>query len=97
MYGLQNDFVQGQNMLSIVLSPDFLKKCQIQPNSWDQWQLTNFILESESTHQIGIVFDGIMFGWVFWLLKDLFHNVYMVKDMTLNIPKLTKKFLFVTS
>lgn len=50
-----------------VSSPDFLKKCHIQPNSYDLWQVANFIL--------GIIFDGVMFGWIFWLLKDLWCNV----------------------
>ena len=59
-----------------ILSPDFLKKCQIEPNSQDQWQIANFILEFKSTHPIGTIFDGIRFGPVFWLLKDFFHNVH---------------------
>ena len=55
--------------------PDFLKKCQMYPISQDQWQIEIFFLEFKSTHPIGIIFDGIIFGWIFSLLKDLFHNV----------------------
>ena len=57
------------------MSPDFLKKCQMQPISKDQWQIAKFILEFKSTHPTGIIFDGIKIGWIFSLLKDLFHNV----------------------
>ena len=35
-------------------------------------------LEFKSTHPMGIIFDGIRFGWIFSLLKDLFHNVFPV-------------------
>ena len=36
-------------------------------------------LEFKSTHQMGIIFDGIRVGWIFSLLKDLFHNVQGIK------------------
>ena len=58
-----------------ILSPDFFKKCRIQPISQVQWQIANFILEFKSTHPKGTIFDGIRFGPVFWLLKDFFHDV----------------------
>ena len=56
--------------------PDFLKKCQMYPISQDQWQIAKFFLEFKSTHPMGIIFDGIIFGSIFSLLKDLFHNVF---------------------
>ena len=59
-----------------VISPNFLKKCQVQPISQDQWQIVKYVFEFKSTHPIGIIFDGIRFGWIFSLSKDLFHNVY---------------------
>ena len=58
-----------------IMSPDFLKKCQMQPISQDQWQIAKFVLEFKSTHPTSIIFDGIRIGWIFSLLKDLFHNV----------------------
>ena len=48
-----------------ILSPDFLKKCQIEPNSQDQRQIADFVLEFKSTHQIGTIFDVFRFGSVF--------------------------------
>ena len=72
-----------------VIPPNFLKKCLIQPISQDQWQIVKFILEFESTHQMGISFDGIRFGWIFSLLKDLFHNVTR-KGPWLNHNKIHK-------
>ena len=62
-------------MLMTIKHPDFLCKRQIQLNSQVQWQLSNLILEFKCTHKIGMIFDWIRFGWVFWLLKDLWHNV----------------------
>ena len=59
-----------------VMSPDFLKKCQMQPIFQDQWQIAKFILEFKSTHPTGTICDGIKIGWIFSLLKDLFHNVF---------------------
>ena len=47
----------------------------MQPISQDQWQIAKFILEFKSALPTGILFDGIRFGWIFLLLKDLFHNV----------------------
>ena len=49
------------------------------PNSTQlprQWQIVNFISESKSTHPLGMIFDGIRFGWIFSLLKILWHNMY---------------------
>ena len=61
-----------------ILSPDFFKKCQIEPNSKDQWQIANFISGYKSTHSIGTIFDGIRFGPVFLLSKDFFYNVWLI-------------------
>ena len=49
--------------------PDFLCKCQIQPNSQDQWQIAKSILKFKSTHPIGTIFNGIRFGWIFFTIK----------------------------
>ena len=65
-----------------VMSPDFLKKCQMQPISQDQWQIAKFILEFKSTHPTGIIFDGFRIGWIFSLLKNLFHNVFYIWPYT---------------
>ena len=74
----------SQNLVEIIVTlyyvarvmwPDFLKKCQMQPISQDQWQIAKFILKFKSTQPTGIIFDGIRIGWIFSLLKDLFHNV----------------------
>ena len=43
-----------------IMSPDFLKKCQMHPISEDQWQIAKFILEFKPTHSTGIIFDGIL-------------------------------------
>ena len=53
----------------------FLKsaKFNLSPKSNDKLQI--FFLEFKSTHPMGIIFDGIRFGWIFSLLKDLFYNV----------------------
>jgi len=50
---------------------------QIQPDSQDQWQIVNVILESKSAHPLGMIFDGIIFDWIFSLLKILWRNVYL--------------------
>ena len=52
-----------------VISPNFLKKCQIQPISQDQWQIVKFIFEFKSTHATGIIFDGIKIGWILFTIK----------------------------
>ena len=45
----------------------FLRKClEIGPNSPDQKQIANFILELESAHPLGSIFDEIKFGHVFF-------------------------------
>jgi len=62
----------------VIKHPSFLWKCPIQPNFQDQWQIANSILESKSTHPIGMNFDGIRFGWIFSLQKILRHNVKRV-------------------
>ena len=38
-----------------------------------------FILEFKSTHPIGMVFDGIRFGWIFSLLKE--KIIYIIFDV----------------
>ena len=38
-----------------------------------------YFLEFKYTHPMGIIFDGIRFGWIFSLLKDLFYNVIYFK------------------
>ena len=58
-----------------IFSPDFFKKCQIQPISQVQWQIANFILEFKSTHPNGTIFDRNRFGRIFWQLKDFCYDV----------------------
>ena len=65
-----------------ILSPDFLKKCHIEPNSQDQWQIANFILEFKCAHSIGTIFDRIRFGQVFSLLKDFWYDVSCKKTQS---------------
>ena len=48
-----------------ILSPDFFKKCQIQPITQVQWQIADFILEFKSTHPNGTIFDRNRFGRIF--------------------------------
>ena len=45
-----------------VMSPNFLKKCQMQPISQDQWQIAKFILEFKSTHPEYVNFDKVRVG-----------------------------------
>ena len=47
-----------------VISPDFLKKYQIQPNSHVQWQIANFILEFKYTYPNWVNYDGVRVGSV---------------------------------
>ena len=56
-------------MLMPIKHPDFLCKYQIPPNFQDQRQIANLILEFKSTHSIGMVFDGIRFGPIFFTIK----------------------------
>ena len=56
-------------MLMPLKHPDFLCKCQIQPKSQVQWQISNLILEFKCTHQIGMIFDEIRSGRVFLNIK----------------------------
>ena len=58
------------------------QKCQIEPNSQDQWQIANFILEFKSAHPIGTIFDRIRFGQVFSLLKDFWYDVSCKKTQS---------------
>ena len=67
--------VMSYQMLIPTKHPYFLCKCQIQPNFQDQWQIVNSFLESKSTHPLGMIFDGIWFGWIFSLLKILWHDL----------------------
>ena len=49
--------------------------------------MTNFrfFLEFKSTHPMGIIFNGIRFGLIFSLLKDLFHNVKWTQSLLLKM------------
>ena len=55
------------------MSPDFFKKCQIQPISEDQWQIANITSKFISSRPIHMIFDSIRISWIFWrsyLLKS---------------------------
>ena len=52
----------------------FLKRAKFNPSSKSNDKLQIF-LEFKSAHPIGIIFDGIRYGRIFSLSKDLFHNV----------------------
>ena len=57
-------------MLTTAKHPDFLRKCQIQLIFKVQWQISNLILEFKCTHIIGVIFDGIRFGRIFFTIKN---------------------------
>ena len=59
-------------MLTTTKHPDFLRKCQIQLIFKVQWQISNLILEFKCTHIIGIIFNGIRFGRIFFTIKRFF-------------------------
>ena len=50
-------------------SPNFLKKCQMQPISQDQWQIAKLILEFKSTHPKCVDFDGVRVGSIFFAYR----------------------------
>ena len=52
-----------------VMSPNFLKKCQMQPISQDQWQIAKFILEFKSTHPKCVNFNGVRAGSIFFAIR----------------------------
>ena len=49
-----------------VMSPNSLKKCQIQPISQDQWQIAKFILDFKFTHPKCVNFDWVSVGSIFF-------------------------------
>ena len=65
----------------------FFKKCLSPMTIW------KYYLEFKSTYPMGITFDGIRFGWIFSLLKDLFHNVNMIHNICQMWVNSTKKIL----
>ena len=54
--------VLSYQMWKSIKDPNFLKKCQMQPISQDQWQIAKFILEFKSTHPKCVNFDGVRVG-----------------------------------
>ena len=58
-----------------IVSTNFLKNCQILPDSQDQWQITIFILEFKSTHLRCVDFDWIRVGSIYLHSKLVWHNV----------------------
>ena len=52
-----------------VMSPNFLKKCQMQPISQDQWQIAKFILEFKSTHPKCVNFKRVRAGSIFFAIR----------------------------
>ena len=61
-----------------VISPNFLKKCQMQPISQDQWQIAKFNLELKSTHSKCVNFDGVRVGSINLYLNKFYYNLYPV-------------------
>ena len=52
-----------------VMSPNFLKKCQMQPISQDQWQIAKFILEFKSTLPKCVDFNRVRAGSIFFAIR----------------------------
>ena len=65
-------------------------KNEIQPNSQDLYQFSNLILETNSTHPIGIIFEEISFGSIFSLSKILLHIVHGNSKCACIILKLNR-------
>ena len=63
-----------------ILSPDFFKKCQIQPISQVQWQITNFILEFKSTHPKCVNFDYFRVGSIYLYSNFVWRNVHRIQS-----------------
>ena len=53
----------------------FLKKCQIQTMSENQWQIAYFSSEFKLSFLIGRIVNAIIIVWIFWLLNELRYNV----------------------
>ena len=70
--------VVSYQMWKSIKDPNFLKKCQMQPISQDQWQISKFILYFKSTYPTDIMFDGISIGWIFsaFFRVDEFYRFY---------------------
>ena len=91
-----------------VMSPDFLKKCQMQPISQDQWQIAKLILEFKSTLPKCFDFNRVRAGSIFFAIRLIMYNVICTALSSHNwisgynclwhifgLPADRKKFIFV--
>ena len=69
-------------------SPNFLKKCQMQPISQDQWQIAKLILEFKSTHPKCVDFDGVRVGSIFFAYRLI---IVQCENMFSLMPNLFSK------
>ena len=54
--------VVSYQMWKSIKDPNFLKKCQMQPISQDQWQIAKIFLEFKSAHSKCVNFDVVRVG-----------------------------------
>ena len=75
------------------MSPIFFKKCQMHPNSQDQWQIAKFILDFKSTHSKCVNFDGVRVGSIFFVFRLIIVQCGQHRAIHFLLKKLPLKWM----